>query len=58
MGVQYHHTDTNLIITGAIDDLWLSNDGRHIVVDYKSTAKNGEVSAPLGNWIVPAPLLR
>ena len=43
-GVQYHHTDTNLIITGAIDDIWLSNDGRHIVVDYKSTAKNGEVS--------------
>ena len=26
-----------------IDDLWLGADGRYIVVDYKATAKNGEV---------------
>ncbi len=43
-GVQHHHRDTNLIITGAIDDLWVGNDGRHIVVDYKATAKKGEVN--------------
>lgn len=43
-GVQYHHEPTNLIITGAIDDLWLGGDGRHIVVDYKATSKNGEVN--------------
>jgi hypothetical protein len=43
-GVQYHHQPTNLIITGAIDDLWIGGDQRHIVVDYKATSKAGEVS--------------
>ena len=43
-GVQYHHQPTNLIITGAIDDLWIGSDQRHIVVDYKATSKAGEVS--------------
>lgn len=43
-GVQFHHRDTNFIVTGAIDDLWLGDDGRYLVADYKATAKNGEVS--------------
>jgi hypothetical protein len=43
-GVQYHHEPTNLIITGAIDDLWIGSDQRYIVVDYKATSKAGEVS--------------
>ena len=43
-GVQHHHEKTNLIIFGAIDDLWRGNDGRYIVADYKATAKNGEVN--------------
>ncbi len=38
-GVQYHDEKTNLIITGAIDDLWISSKGEYIVVDYKATAK-------------------
>lgn len=43
-GLKYHHKPTNLIITGAIDDLWVNPAGQLIVVDYKSTSKNGEVS--------------
>jgi hypothetical protein len=43
-GVQFHHTPTNLIVTGAVDDLWLNLAGEIIVVDYKATAKNGEVN--------------
>ena len=43
VGVQYHHTPTNLLLTGAVDDVWLNKSGEIIVVDYKSTAKEGEV---------------
>jgi hypothetical protein len=43
-GVQVHHAQTNLIVTGAVDDLWINPAGEIIVVDYKATAKNGEVN--------------
>ena len=42
-GIQYHHEPSNLLITGAVDDIWENKKGELIVVDYKSTAKNGEV---------------
>ena len=44
-GVQYHHEKTNLIFTGAVDDLWLDTDSNEVVVvDYKATSKNSEVT--------------
>lgn len=43
-GVFTLHKSTNLHVFGAIDDLWVDNDGKLIVVDYKATAKNKEVS--------------
>ena len=43
-GVRFHHVPTNLIVTGAVDDLWLNPAGEIIVVDYKATAKNSEVN--------------
>lgn len=43
-GVEYLHKPTNLIIGGAVDDLWVNPQGELIVVDYKSTAKDGEVN--------------
>ena len=43
-GVQYHHKPTNFIITGAVDDIWVNPKNELIVVDYKSTSKNGEVN--------------
>ncbi|MEA2113575.1 MAG: PD-(D/E)XK nuclease family protein, partial [Patescibacteria group bacterium] len=43
-GVQYLHKPTNLIITGAVDDLWVDKKGVVYVVDYKATSKNGEVN--------------
>lgn len=43
-GLQYHHKPTNFIVTGAIDDLWVNPTGQLIVVDYKATSKDGEVS--------------
>jgi len=44
-GVQYLHEETNLIFTGAVDDLWLDTDTNEVVVvDYKATSKNSEVT--------------
>lgn len=43
-GVQFLHPTTNLIITGAVDDLWVDSSGEVIVVDYKATSKDGEVN--------------
>ncbi len=43
-GVQYLHEPTNLLITGGVDDIWINPQGELIVVDYKATAKDGEVN--------------
>src|SRR5437868_4627132 len=44
VGVQHLHAATNLLVFGGIDDLWIAPDGTAIVVDYKATAKDREVS--------------
>lgn len=49
-GVQVLHEPTNLIITGAIDDLWVDNLDEHYVVDYKATAKAAPVTALDQDW--------
>lgn len=49
-GIEYHHKPTNLIITGAIDDLWQNSKGEYIVVDYKATAKAERVEALEEEW--------
>lgn len=43
-GVQVHHQATHLILSGAVDDLWVKPNGELLVVDYKSTSKTGEVT--------------
>lgn len=43
-GVIKLHEPTNLHIFGAIDDVWVNEGGELIVVDYKATAKDKEVS--------------
>ena len=42
-GIQFLHKPTNLLITGAIDDLWQNSKGEYIIVDYKATSKEGEI---------------
>jgi len=43
-GIRFHHEESNFELSGAIDDLWADKEGKLIVVDYKATAKDGEVS--------------
>lgn len=37
-GVQYLEPNTNLLITGAVDDVWVNSKKELIVVDYKATS--------------------
>jgi RecB family exonuclease len=43
-GIQYLHEATNLLITGGVDDVWSLPNGELIIVDYKATSKDGEVT--------------
>lgn len=42
-GIQFHHQESNLLLFGAVDDIWVNQDGELIVVDYKATAKAEDV---------------
>jgi CRISPR/Cas system-associated exonuclease Cas4 (RecB family) len=44
VGVQYKHIDTNFIVFGAVDDIWVNPKEELIVVDYKATSKDSEVN--------------
>jgi len=43
-GVQYVHEATGMTISGAVDDVWVTPQNELIIVDYKSTSKEGEIS--------------
>jgi CRISPR/Cas system-associated exonuclease Cas4 (RecB family) len=48
-GVQVLHPETNFLVFGSVDDLWIHPSGKISVVDYKSTSINGEVTLE-GEW--------
>jgi len=43
-GIQYTHPETGLTISGAIDDIWINPQKELIIVDYKSTSKDGAIN--------------
>ena len=49
-GIQHLHEPTNLIIFGAIDDLWINSRDEYIIVDYKSTSKNERIINVSLDW--------
>jgi CRISPR/Cas system-associated exonuclease Cas4 (RecB family) len=42
-GLSCVHEKTGLVVSGAIDDVWEASSGELIVVDYKSTSKEGKI---------------
>lgn len=44
VGIQYVHKLTNFLVYGAIDDVWVDNDGKLIIVDYKATSTDSEIT--------------
>ncbi len=51
-GVQALHEPTNLLVFGAVDDVWVNDKDELIVVDYKATAKDKDITDlnPPGGW--------
>lgn len=43
-GVATVHELTNLHVFGAVDDIWVNDEGELIVVDYKATSKASEIN--------------
>lgn len=43
-GVTVPIDGTNVIVTGGVDDVWVDPKGQLIIVDYKATSKDGEVT--------------
>lgn len=43
-GIRFIHKTSNLLVTGAIDDVWVDSKGEIIIVDYKATSKEEKVS--------------
>jgi len=43
-GIEYHDTETGMTISGAVDDIWVTPEGKLIIVDYKSTSKEGSIT--------------
>jgi CRISPR/Cas system-associated exonuclease Cas4 (RecB family) len=48
-GVQYVDPETNFLVTGGVDDIWVNPAGQFIVVDYKATSSPNEVTLE-GKW--------
>jgi CRISPR/Cas system-associated exonuclease Cas4 (RecB family) len=44
VGKQYLHEDTNLLIFGAVDDVWVNKKDELLIVDYKATSTSKEIS--------------
>jgi CRISPR/Cas system-associated exonuclease Cas4 (RecB family) len=49
-GIQFLHKATNLLIFGAIDDLWQNSNKEYIIVDYKATSKAEEINELNKDW--------
>ncbi|HEY4479016.1 MAG TPA: PD-(D/E)XK nuclease family protein [Candidatus Paceibacterota bacterium] len=43
-GVSFLHKPSNLILRGGIDDVWVSPKGELMIVDYKATSKDEEIT--------------
>jgi CRISPR/Cas system-associated exonuclease Cas4 (RecB family) len=43
-GIAYHHPESNLILRGGVDDVWVNPKGELIIVDYKATSKDEEIT--------------
>lgn len=43
-GITFKIDKENVVITGGVDDVWVNPDGEFIIVDYKATSKEAEVT--------------
>lgn len=50
VGVQFHHAPSHFIVTGAVDDVWVTSHDELIVVDYKATSKDEAITELNSEW--------
>src|SRR3989344_5804186 len=43
-GITLPISGTNVVVTGGVDDVWVNPQGEYIIVDYKATSKDEEVT--------------
>jgi len=43
VGITHHHEATGLTVSGGVDDIWVTPENKIIIVDYKSTSKDGRI---------------
>jgi len=43
IGLRFHHKPTNIIIFGAVDDIWVTKNKVLVVVDYKATSTTRKI---------------
>lgn len=43
-GITFRIDGSNIVVTGGVDDVWVKPDGEFIIVDYKATSKEEEVT--------------
>ncbi len=49
-GVKCLHKETGLTVRGGVDDIWIGEDGKLIVIDYKATSKDGKIESLDEEW--------
>ena len=45
VGIMHTHEPTGMTISGAVDDIWVLPDNKLVIVDYKSTSKDGKIES-------------
>lgn len=45
VGLEYRDPETDLLVSGGLDDVWHHRDGSLIIVDYKATSKEGSITS-------------
>jgi len=50
-GVQFHHKESDILLHGGVDDVWITPSGELIVVDYKSTGSGSGTPAIYDEYV-------
>jgi len=49
-GIRFYDQNTNMILYGGVDDIWINEQGELIVVDYKATSKDDSKITLESRW--------
>jgi CRISPR/Cas system-associated exonuclease Cas4 (RecB family) len=44
VGIMHTHAPTGMVVSGGVDDLWMTPEGTVIIVDYKATSKHSRIT--------------